>query len=427
MSSLLEHQKFYHLIDLIKAIPNDSLNCFDNWNYNALAENPNIKLNDILENPELIKEYTIYTTLSYNPNLTFDFVLNNLTLKFDWCDLSINDNISFEQIKSHPQLSWSYRHVSSREDVDINFVRQNLEFKWDWEFLSTKQNIKVIELNPDLPWNMFSLSNNRTLTFEFIQKHPEIPIFPYHYSLSMNIQEIDKMIINNMEVNYDELSLNQTLTSTFILKHSDKPWVFERLSNNDNLDFDLLVGLSEDWNWEELAKNYKLTRKFLLYHINHFNTDEQWTEIYKNSIVSLTDLDLYPILFRGYKLLSYHPKLTSEYIRNHGSLDQWCPFGLSFNAGLKIKDFESLMQLGLNLSFVAMSDSPNLSYEFIYKYRHKNWDWVSLSKNKFFWENRRIQIINKMKGNYLNKKRNLTHGFLGRFVIKDLNNIVMEY
>lgn len=76
-----------------------------NWeDFIANPQNPNIN----------------YTEISGNPNVTINFISNNLHLPWDWKVLSAHPNITMEIINNHPDYPWDRR----------SFLL-NPDFTWD--------------------------------------------------------------------------------------------------------------------------------------------------------------------------------------------------------------------------------------------------------------------------------------------------------
>lgn len=432
-----EHKHIYRLIDLVKALPNVA------WNYQYLLGNSNINLTEIIENPDLIQKAGNISKIVRNDNITLNFILNNMDKSTlhdaDWKMLSMF--LPARDIQAHPELPWDYKTLSGRSDFWLVYILKNPQFDWSWNILSHVKSIKLIEKNITLPWNVKSISSNKTLTLEFIRQHPEIPWNFKIVSFWINIREIQKDLdaksdIENDEKtlpwNFESLSSNFTLTSSFILAHLNENWDFHHLSANTNLNFNRLVGLSGSssslgWDWEVLSNNPKLTKKFLLFHIEHFTSSTQWYNIYQNNTVNLKDIENDPKLFHSYDTLSSHPELTADYILSHGEISEWNSMQLSMNGGLKMIDYEKLLKAGFDLIFYTISRSPNLTYDFIYQHPDLSWRWNSISLNRFRLENTKEKLVLRLQKNYIKKQKRLAYQVLNPYIIPDVNNIVIEY
>ena len=84
--SMIDHitaEKKYtnHLTMLLKLFPDEK------WNYSGLSYNPNITLEYVIQNPNIPWDYN---GLSCNPNITWEHVRDNPNIPWDYCGLSTN-------------------------------------------------------------------------------------------------------------------------------------------------------------------------------------------------------------------------------------------------------------------------------------------------------------------------------------------------
>jgi len=78
-----------------------------------LSENPNFDPNLLLAYPDANWDWI---GVSMNPAITWDFVLNNPRLHWDFYEgLSNNPNITLEIIKVYPNLNWDFEAIAKRE------------------------------------------------------------------------------------------------------------------------------------------------------------------------------------------------------------------------------------------------------------------------------------------------------------------------
>ena len=76
--------------------------------------------------------------LSKKEFITWEIVVNNSDINWDYDGLSGNPNITWEIIQANPDKPWSYDYLSSNPNIN-----------WD-----------IVEDNPDKPWNYVALANN---------------------------------------------------------------------------------------------------------------------------------------------------------------------------------------------------------------------------------------------------------------------------
>ncbi len=78
------------------------------WNYRSLSENPNITWDIVLDNPNIEWNYQI---LSKNPNITWDIVKNNPNIEWNYSSMSRNPNITWDIVKNNPDIKWDYEQL----------------------------------------------------------------------------------------------------------------------------------------------------------------------------------------------------------------------------------------------------------------------------------------------------------------------------
>lgn len=84
----------------------------------------------------------------------------------------------------------------------------------DWGFIA---NVDIIDSHPDANWDWVEISNNQSITIDFVEKYIDKP---WDFKYFTNISKIGK----------DEL------TASFILKHMDKDWDWRTLSEREEGD-----------------------------------------------------------------------------------------------------------------------------------------------------------------------------------------------
>ena len=153
-------------------------NCWNNQNepYKQL-EIFNVLLKD-LNNCDM-------TLLSNNENITIEFVLQHLDLKWAWYYLSCNESISFNGIINSLDLPWNWNKISCKKSITLDIIEPNLTLPWKWNYMSRNENITIsfIEKYIDKDWNWESLSFCKYLTMQFIRKYINKKQWLYKYKI----------------------------------------------------------------------------------------------------------------------------------------------------------------------------------------------------------------------------------------------------
>jgi hypothetical protein len=126
------------------------------WDWKEVSKR--IALSDILNHPELPWDYPNIEYFRFSDvkdhlhlpwnmskclNIPLDYVLKNLDVKWDWCELSRDYNIN--EILKHDQLPWDHQVLSTRNDVTISVVLRNPHVPWDYDVMIRYNNNMTIQ------------------------------------------------------------------------------------------------------------------------------------------------------------------------------------------------------------------------------------------------------------------------------------------
>ena len=113
-----------------------------------ICSNPNIKLSDIEKLPIIN-----WDGLSYNPNLTIEFIMKHINAKFNWNVLS-SRIITLSDIETYQKLKKfiSFVAFSGNKSLTSHFVIGQFEdLKWSW--IRILSNSKTTSLTLKNIWN----------------------------------------------------------------------------------------------------------------------------------------------------------------------------------------------------------------------------------------------------------------------------------
>lgn len=115
----------------------------------------------ILEHPE--KRWH-WWTLSMNPNITTEIIMNHSDLPWNYTYLSnyCKHIITPELIQQTYHKRWTYTIVSALPCIHWNFITENPQIPWCYNGLSENPNITwdIVDANPERPWNYLTLCHN---------------------------------------------------------------------------------------------------------------------------------------------------------------------------------------------------------------------------------------------------------------------------
>jgi hypothetical protein len=462
MTSIEGEQKhFYRLIDLVNATPQI------NWIQSYLIYNPRINIYDSLQIISNIsdseKKSILIKYLTLNPNITIDFIRSvppslNLSEVIEYSKISLLDiskNLDIKWDKLY--LAFRYNKHTSNDDnnlipilfSDITYIIKKSEFEYTedididinknnenikiWNILSTNVNMDYIVNHLQLPWIYKNFTVNNSLRLRHIKILKDKTKFNIEYLST--ILPLQELLLSEYKIDYSKLSKNPSLTSDYFLEHLDEKWNGSTLDENKNLNFDIIadsikldVDIVKNFDFDTiyLYDNPKMTLKFMIRFFRYIPV-YLYKTIQKSGIIKLTDMQLYPVLnILLTTNIQYNPNLNIDFLLAQTKNLNWDWKNTVALEYLNLTDLNKIIPfLNIYEKFYYISTNKNLTYDFIYKYKDLlYWNNLLLSSFAFPAEVNKEQIINRIKNNYLNQKKQV---LLKQYMISDLNNIIMEY
>ncbi len=173
--------------------------------------------------------------VSWNLNLTFEFIIKNLNLPWSWKHISSNRSISSENILSRQDLPWNWYSIVfkyKKKSDKVKFIDKFYHKITDWNFLKYPTIIfdEMYERCIDHvdfkymhdPATMLGFSHYTRLSEKFVENHHELIMFKYISYENLSIQFIEKFIDKDWDFN--RLSYNKNISLQFMRKYNNKPW-----------------------------------------------------------------------------------------------------------------------------------------------------------------------------------------------------------
>lgn len=298
-------------------------------------DNTLIKLLKRFPNEKWVYRSDYGNSLSENPNITMEYVKNNLSKRWDWSGLSGNSGISLDDIKNNLQFNWHKRIIQERS-ID-----------------KEKELAKFIEKMSDKYSFIGDLDDYDSLNIYF-SYNPITNLKDYKY------YDIE----NDLDTSYIEHTSGLKYKFTNMITKQN----LERTTNMSNL-----IGWKNSFPLNKnMIHGYSFYYNPLLKVVKK-NLDKpwRWTEVIKNSNLSIDFILLTKEKYNKYDWMwiSHHPNMTWDII---------CSFP----------------ELPWNWNYVAMN--PNLTYQIIID-NPKLWDFKSLSCNYFNKSKRLIECLERTK------------------------------
>lgn len=264
----------------------------NDWDRYAVWKNPNTSLSMIRNMTSEHTNSQFWRCISYNSNITTQFIEENIKKKWCWYGLSYNKNITPEFVRKYNTKNWDkfiiYQHLYhnkvvyndnySGPNITIEYIRQNydcIDF-YSWGNISKNPVISMQDImdNPNFEWRWDYVSQNPNLTPAFIENNLDKYWdwnFIYMYNPYITLEFIEKYlhIQQNAKVEmWISLSHNKCITIDIYRKHHDKPWKWD-------------IVFSHTPYYEELiAKHLIKTRVWSEQHA-------VWSNIFSNPHISL--------------------------------------------------------------------------------------------------------------------------------------------
>ena len=323
------------------------------WDWDAISWNKNLKLEWILSYPYK-KWNPIFIVKSYY------FKLSWLKILWSFKNIDINTkkicweechNLQLSWVKKFPKYKWSFVKLSYHPKFNFNWLDSYPNEKWDWRFLSSKCPLTIPILRKySHKWCMYNLGVNNSFSIDWVKSFP----------------------------NWN--------------------WTFEDITNFKNISLEVLKSFPKiSWNYKEILLRSQLDKKLIRYITLKYKS-KCWYYISRNKFFNIDWVSPSNYhLCDWYHGISNQDNLKIEWIKKY-PLANWNIKKVIENKNIIIEDFPILMKL-FKLEIIDFSLNPNLTLEFIEKYKHQL-DFGKLSLNYFngvYHQNNQMIILKKKK------------------------------
>lgn len=212
------------------------------WKHHLLIQNPNLTVEDLtsllkITEQELFKKYAI--VLFYNPNITIQYIEKYMYQMYDYNFDDFTKSIIVKNISSHPSVPMKFILKHPQYNWDIDSVFKNPNFYWEFKDPIIDMFIHYHSFDThSLSRHTFELSKNSNITLSIIQNNPH---FPWNYrgiSQNPNITlDWVKHVHYSCSIDFDwfAISKNPSITETHIIEYPDLPWSNKGISQNPNI------------------------------------------------------------------------------------------------------------------------------------------------------------------------------------------------
>lgn len=214
-----------------------------NWSFFKLSYHPRFEFRWIDEYPD---EQWDWYYISFNKKITLD-ILKKYSHKYPSThNLILNDSFDIDWVEKFSDWDWSFKYMSSLKNVSLDWLMSFPNSSWDYQKILLKSH-----LNKDLI--SFIISRGESKSWFFISRNKS---FDINWVSSSNYKLCDW---------YNGISNQPTLTIEWIQKYPEAPWNINKIIENKNIvieDFPILMKL---FNLEisDFSLNPNLTLKYI--------------------------------------------------------------------------------------------------------------------------------------------------------------------
>jgi hypothetical protein len=306
--------------------------------------------------------------ISMHPDITIDFIIENIHLPWEWTNVSCNFNITWEDIFSHPDLPWKYEFVVSNSNITLEIILENRQI-----FEDVFKNPE--KYDQDFPASVMIFGN------------PNI-------GLEETYKLIEEKLIKKEDICW--ISLSTRVPLNIIEKYPDKPWNHRWMSHNPTLYKDYVINnLNKDWDWFEIGKRLKIypseipeTLKTNLSFLAGYQGNNyiswhnccEYDEIYRKEKEKLNlKKSFYPNLW---DISSKRDDITIGIIRANMSKGRtWNWDTISQKTFVTLKLLEAFPEYPWCDS--GLSRNPNITLKYVIEHPEIEWDFDCMSNNRF--------------------------------------------
>lgn len=239
-----------------------------------------------------------------------------------------------QAIKSYPTATWDWLALSLNKSISFEFIQAHRDLPWKISAVSRNSSITeaIVRTNVEFPWHFSNLCANPNISFGFV--------------LEFMINSPSKI-----DINWLALSANPSITMDIVDRYPEYPWNDQYLSMNPNITSNYILNTNRNWSMSHISANQGISER----------------DIYKN------------VLPWDYLNLSSNPNLPAKYVNDNPNHD-WNMYSVSSNSNITTTDIE--MFHSINWNSVGLSFNPNITYDYVKAHPERNWSKQMLLANR---------------------------------------------
>lgn len=296
------------------------------WDWSRISSNPNVTWNSYKKHPELP---WVWENINNNPNIGWDLVQQHPEECWDINVMLHHPTVTCEAIESlekyQPEININYFSLSHNPNITLNFVLNRLDKIWYWDALSRYLKLHkqdIIEHHHNINWSVYCLNCNSSFSVEdIIQLHrycfQDSPYSGIIYNPNVKWEDITNPSYSFIRWDWTFVSFHQSITMEIITSNLDKPWNWRFVSINPNLTWEFIKENHErfQFDWNEITKHPCITWEIITENPGFpWNIDQ--FAYSPNSALRLLDsnMDSLPSTLKGVEIYKSFDKERDRYI-----------------------------------------------------------------------------------------------------------------
>jgi hypothetical protein len=297
------------------------------WNWDRISQNTNIKWSDIKNNLNNHFHKWNWEYLSNRIDLDLEYVIDDMDNPWDWHQISSNKILTWDLVNKNLDKPWNWYYISQHPNIKWSNIKNNLDnpnCKWEWGGISKNPNIncEIINSNLNKPWIWYNISSNKNLTWKFISKHKNKP-FSWHDISSNYCVDYQTIIDNpNLEWIYANFQLNPNFNFNLVKKFPlEYDWDWFDISRHPNISWECIISNLNDpnfeWYWEYVSLNLNISFKIVS---ENLDKPWDWQNLSQNPNIEVSDM-INTFYDKNYKwepeYISQNPTVTWKIIKQN--------------------------------------------------------------------------------------------------------------
>ena len=321
-----------------------------------------------------------FRALTHHPNLTLEWLLELPDGDWDFSHLSYLSTLNEKWFQSFPTASWKFDVLSRQNNIHLSWLLAIPEAKWNFNVFSCYHRLDTewIRNFPNGNWNVTRLVKHKNFSVEWIKLLPDLDWDTSELALEhLHIRNLESF--PHLNWNFKKASEHIQLDLSWLLKFPKAKWDFKILSRHVNFEYAWMEEFPKaKWDFKHISKNMDLELSWLL---NFQQAPWDFNFISSNPKLDIQWFYRFPNGNWNVRTLSEHPNLIPRWfeVEIFNSWD-W-DYGPLLRKDSAFKLSWVIENPNYNWSFWALSQHPDLTLDFVKKFKNRGFNMKEISFN----------------------------------------------